>query len=150
MMSAALRAMTAAGLTLIRYGACRPSPPTRPSRFSHAKPKGSAYAWTRRRSWRDSYDVASARVVGSVGAVIQYLLSFLRVGGDAIAWKGRLHDELAGARKACISIGGEIVRIASTSDLGLGDTLPGRSLVVVRKTRPTPPRFPRSAAEAKR
>ena len=102
------------------------------------------------RERRDRYDVATARAVGSLGAVIEYLLPFLRVGGDAIAWKGRLHDELAGARKACISIGGEIVRITSTSDLGLGDTLPGRSLVVVRKTRPTPPRFPRSAAEAKR
>jgi 16S rRNA (guanine527-N7)-methyltransferase len=102
------------------------------------------------RDRRDRYDVATARAVGSLGAVIEYLLPFLRVGGDAIAWKGRLHDELAGARKACVSIGGEIVRITSTSDLGLGDTLPGRALVVVRKTRATPPRFPRSAAEAKR
>ena len=102
------------------------------------------------RERRDRYDVATARAVGSLGAVIEYLLPFLRVGGDAIAWKGRLHDELAGARKACVSIGGEIVMIRSTSDLGLGDTLPGRSLVVIRKTRPTPPRFPRAAAEAKR
>jgi len=102
------------------------------------------------RERRDRYDVATARAVGALGAVIEYLLPFLRVGGDAIAWKGRLQDELAGARKACASIGGEIVGITSTSDLGLGDTLPGRSLVVVRKTRPTPPRFPRSAAEAKR
>ena len=102
------------------------------------------------RERRDRYDVATARAVGSLGAVIEYLLPFLRVGGDAIAWKGRLDDELAGARKACASIGGEIVRIAPTSELGLGEALPGRSLVVVRKTRPTPPRFPRSAAEAKR
>lgn len=101
------------------------------------------------RERRDRYDVATARAVGSLGAVIEYLLPLLRVGGDAIAWKGRLDEELAGARKACASIGGEIVRITSTSDLGLGDMLPGRSLVVVRKTRPTPPRFPRSAAEAK-
>jgi 16S rRNA (guanine527-N7)-methyltransferase len=103
------------------------------------------------RERRDRYDVATARAVGSLGAVIEYLLPFLRVGGDAIAWKGRLvEDELAGAKKSCASIGGEIVRITPTSELGLGDALPGRSLVVVRKTRPTPPRFPRSAAEAKR
>lgn len=109
---------------------------------------GRAEALARER--RDRYDVATARAVGTLGAVIEYLLPFIRVGGDAIAWKGRLQDELAGARKACAAIGGEIVGITSTSDLGLGDTLPGRSLVVVRKTRPTPPRFPRSAAEAKR
>ena len=103
------------------------------------------------RERRDLYDVATARAVGSLGAVIEYLLPYLRVGGDAIAWKGRIvDDELAGAKKACASIGGEIVRITPTSELGLGDALPGRSLVVVRKTRPTPARFPRSAADAKR
>jgi 16S rRNA (guanine527-N7)-methyltransferase len=99
---------------------------------------------------RDRYDVGTARAVGSLGAVIEYLLPFLRVGGDAIAWKGRLDAELAGARKACASIGGEIVAVRTTTELGLDDVLPGRSLVVVRKVRATPQRYPRSAAEAKR
>jgi 16S rRNA (guanine527-N7)-methyltransferase len=72
------------------------------------------------------------------------------VGADAIAWKGRLDAELPGARKACAAIGGEIVKVTPTSELGLSDVLPGRSLVVVRKTRPTPERYPRSAADAKR
>ena len=71
-------------------------------------------------------------------------------GGDAIAWKGRLDEELPGARKACAAIGGEIVKITPTSELGLGKLLPGRSLVVIRKLRGTPTRYPRSAAEAKR
>ena len=102
------------------------------------------------RERRDRYDVATARAVGSLGAVIEYLLPFARVGGDAIAWKGRLDAELPGARKACAAIGGEIVKVTPTSELGVGDVLPGRSLVVVRKTRPTPERYPRSAAEAKR
>jgi len=99
---------------------------------------------------RDRYDVATARAVGSLGAVIEYLLPFLRVGGEAIAWKGRLDAEVEGGRKACAAIGGEIVAIKSTADLGLGDILPGRSLVVVRKVRPTPPRFPRTPVDAKR
>ena len=99
---------------------------------------------------RERYDVGTARAVGSLGAVIEYLLPFLRVGGDAIAWKGRVDAELGGANKACAAIGGEIVVIRTTAELGVADVLPGRSLVVVRKTRPTPPRFPRSAADAKR
>jgi 16S rRNA (guanine527-N7)-methyltransferase len=99
---------------------------------------------------RDRYDVATARAVGTLGAIVEYLLPFLRVGGDAIAWKGRVEAELAGARKACASIGAEIVKITPTSELGLGAVLPGRSLVVIRKLRETPSRFPRSAAEAKR
>ncbi len=99
---------------------------------------------------RDRYDVATARALGSLGAVIEYLLPFLRIGGEAIVWKGRLDTELPGARKACAAVGGEIVAITQTSSLGLGDVLPGRALVLVRKTRPTPARYPRRAAEAKR
>ncbi|HYV22552.1 MAG TPA: 16S rRNA (guanine(527)-N(7))-methyltransferase RsmG [Candidatus Bathyarchaeia archaeon] len=99
---------------------------------------------------RERYDVATARAVGTLGAITEYLLPFLRVGGDAIAWKGRLDEELPGARKACAAIGGEIVKITPTSELGLGKLLPGRSLVVIRKLRGTPTRYPRSAAEAKR
>jgi 16S rRNA (guanine527-N7)-methyltransferase len=99
---------------------------------------------------RERYDVGTARAVGALGAIVEYLLPFLKVGGDAIAWKGRLDAELPGAKKACAAVGGEIVKITPTSELGLGAMLPGRSLVVIRKLRATPSRYPRSPAEAKR
>jgi len=99
---------------------------------------------------RERYDVGTARAVGTLGAIVEYLLPFLRIGGDAIAWKGRLDAELAGAKKACAAVGGEIVKITPTAELGLGAVLPGRSLVVIRKLRATPSRYPRSPAEAKR
>lgn len=99
---------------------------------------------------RDRYDVATARAVGSLGQSIEYLLPFVRVGGDAIVWKGRLEQELPGARKAAAAVGGEIAAITATADLGVGDVLPGRNLVVVRKVRVTPLRYPRGAAEARR
>jgi 16S rRNA (guanine527-N7)-methyltransferase len=102
------------------------------------------------RERRDRYDVATARAVGTLGQVIEYLLPFVRVGGDAIVWKGRLEQELPGARKAATAIGGEITRVVPTSELGVGDVLPGRNLVVIRKVRPTPLRYPRTAAEARR
>lgn len=101
-------------------------------------------------SRRERYDVGTARAVGTLGAIVEYLLPFLRIGGDAIAWKGRLDAELAGAKKACAAIGAEIVKITPTSELGLGAVLPGRSLVVIRKVRATPSRYPRTPAEAKR
>ena len=102
------------------------------------------------RERRDRYDVGTARAVGTLGAVVEYLLPFLRIGGEAIVWKGRVEQELDGARKACAAIGGEIVTIVPTSDLGVGAELPGRNLVVVRKVRATPARYPRSSAEARR
>lgn len=99
---------------------------------------------------RDRYDVGTARAVGPLGQIVEYLLPLLRVGGEAIAWKGRLADELEGATKACAAIGGEVAAVVATSELGLADVLPGRNLVVVRKIRATPPRYPRSAAEMRR
>lgn len=101
-------------------------------------------------SRRERYDVATARAVGSLGQVVEYLLPFLRVGGDAIVWKGRVDHELAGGRKAAAATGGEIARVVSTSELGLDDVLPGRNLVVIRKVRATPSRYPRAATEARR
>jgi 16S rRNA (guanine527-N7)-methyltransferase len=107
-------------------------------------------AETLARERRDQFDVGTARAVGSLGQCTEYLLPFLRVGGDAIVWKGRLDAELPGAQKAAAALGGEIASIVPTASLGVGDVLPGRNLVVVRKVRATPPRYPRTAAEARR
>jgi len=102
------------------------------------------------RERRERYDVATARAVGTLGHSLEYLLPLVRVGGDAIVWKGRLDHEMAGGEKAAAALGGEVARVVATSELGLGDVLPGRNLVVVRKTRATPARYPRGAAEVKR
>lgn len=99
---------------------------------------------------RAAYDVGTARAVGSLAMCAEYLLPFLRVGGDAIVWKGKVDAELPAARKALASVGGEIASIVSTVQLGVSDVLPGRNLVVMRKVRATPDRYPRTSAEAKR
>jgi len=102
------------------------------------------------RERRDRYDVGTARAVGTLGMVSEYILPLLRLGGDAIVWKGRVEAELPGAQKACAALGGEIASIVPTASLGVGEELPGRNLVVVRKTRATPLRYPRTSAEARR
>jgi 16S rRNA (guanine527-N7)-methyltransferase len=102
------------------------------------------------RERRDQFDVGTARAVGTLGMVSEYLLPFLRVGGDAIVWKGRVDAELPGAQKACAALGGQITSIVPTASLGVGDVLPGRNLIVVGNIRATPPRYPRTSAEARR
>ena len=99
---------------------------------------------------RARYDVAAARALGTLGLCVELCFPFLRVGGDAVVWKGRIDAELPGAKKALHALGGEIVVVVPTSSLGLGDQLPGRQLVVMRKTRATPEKYPRPAAELKR
>ena len=99
---------------------------------------------------RAAYDVGTARAVGTLAACAEYLLPFLRIGGDAVVWKGKVDAELAAARRALASVGGEIAAIVSTIQLGVADVLPGRNLVVMRKVRATPDRYPRASAEARR
>ena len=99
---------------------------------------------------RGRYDVGTARAVGSIADCVEYLLPLLVPGGDAIVWKGKVDAELPAASRACQAVGGEISAIVPTSAMGVGDVLPGRHLVVVRKMRETPQRYPRSAAEIKR
>ncbi|MBI2774033.1 MAG: 16S rRNA (guanine(527)-N(7))-methyltransferase RsmG [Chloroflexi bacterium] len=99
---------------------------------------------------RARYDVATARALGSLALCVELLLPLLRVGGEAIVWKGRFEAELPPARKALTALGGELGQVIATSDVGLSDVLPGRSLVVLRKTRPTPDRYPRTPADMKR
>lgn len=99
---------------------------------------------------RGGYDVGTARAVGTLASCAEYLIPFLRIGGDAIVWKGKVDAELPAARKALASVGGEIASIVSTLQLGVDDVLPGRNLVVMRKTRATPDRYPRASAEARR
>ena len=99
---------------------------------------------------RAGYDVGTARAVGTLGACAEYLIPFLRIGGDAIVWKGKVDAELPAARKALAAVAGELAAIVSTLQLGVADVLPGRNLVVMRKTRPSPERYPRTSAEARR
>jgi 16S rRNA (guanine527-N7)-methyltransferase len=99
---------------------------------------------------RAAYDVGTARAVGTLAACAEYLLPFLRIDGDAIVWKGKIDAELPAARKALTALGGEIASIISTVQLGVADVLPGRNLVVMRKVRASPDRYPRASAEARR
>jgi len=109
-----------------------------------------AEALGRSPGFRGTFDVGTARAVGSLAACAEYLLPLLRIGGEAIIWKGRVDPELAAAHRALTALGGEIARIVSTEELGVGDALPGRHLVVLRKARPTPQAYPRTAVEARR
>jgi 16S rRNA (guanine527-N7)-methyltransferase len=101
-------------------------------------------------SHRARYEVATARALGSLAHCAELLIPFLRVGGDAIVWKGRVDAELPAAEKALAAVGGEIAGVTPTASLGLGELLPGRHLVVMRKSRATPDRYPRTPAEMKR
>lgn len=98
---------------------------------------------------RERYDVAVARALPGLGANLELLLPFCRVGGEAVAYKGRLEAELDGGRRAAEVLGAEIVAVILVESLGF-EALPGRTLVVAAKRRRAPARYPRGPAEIKK
>ena len=86
---------------------------------------------------RERYDIATARAVSSLPALVELTMPLLRVGGTGIFPKGlEIGAELAAGKIAGEQVGAEIL---------ISDRLPGSEtrLVVIRKTVPTPNQFPR-------
>jgi len=91
---------------------------------------------------RETYDVAVARAVAALPTLVELLLPLVRVGGCAVAWKGADVDaECASASYAVAELGGRLEAV-DAYEVPADERLAG-SLVVVRKVRPTPDRYPR-------
>ncbi|MCL1832328.1 MAG: 16S rRNA (guanine(527)-N(7))-methyltransferase RsmG [Oscillospiraceae bacterium] len=87
---------------------------------------------------RERYGAVTARAVANLAALCEYCLPFVAVGGVFLALKGE-DCETAVASAAMSALGGELEAVHKYA-LPSGDK---RSLVVVRKVRQTPTKYPR-------
>ena len=97
-----------------------------------------------RKTWREQFDLASARAVAALPVLAEYCLPLVRVGGAFIAMKGAsAAEELEAAQGAIRRLGG---RYSQTRAFHLpgGDA---RSLVVVQKISQTPTAYPRNGGK---
>lgn len=96
------------------------------------------------RQYREKYDVATARAVASLAVLCEYCLPFVKIGGIFLAMKGNVEEEAEAAKKAIITMGGTLETLHHF-------TLPGtdmkRSIIVIRKVRATPAKYPRQAGK---
>ena len=95
-------------------------------------------------SLREKYDVSCARAVANLPVLCEYCLPFVSKGGAFLAMKGNVDDEEKASGKALKILGGEKER---TDSFLLPGTDMNRSIVVVRKIRSTPSRYPRQAGK---
>jgi 16S rRNA (guanine527-N7)-methyltransferase len=91
---------------------------------------------------RSMYDVAVARAVARLPTLLEYLLPLVRVGGIAIAQKGReVNEEIESSATALNILGGKLREVIPLK-------LPnedGRHLIVLKKDSQTPGEYPRRA-----
>jgi len=99
-------------------------------------------------AWRESYDLVVARAVAAMRILSEFCLPFAKPGGTFLAMKGPdVSVEMAHASPAIRALGGDVVEHKHYSLPYDGGE---RSIVVIRKSRPTPAQEPRLCRDIKR
>lgn len=91
--------------------------------------------------YREAFDIAVSRAVARLNVLCELCLPFVRVGGSFVSMKAAdCAEEVAEAAKAVETLGGAAPEIRTY-------TIPGtdlvRAAVVIKKTAPTPAKYPR-------
>lgn len=95
---------------------------------------------------KESFDIATSRAVASLNVLLEYLLPLLKIGGICICMKGsNVKEEIENASKALEILGGKIEKVEK---IILPDSDIERNIVIVRKVKNTPNKYPRKAGMA--
>lgn len=93
--------------------------------------------------YREDFDVVTSRAVASLNVLLEYMLPFVKNNGICICMKGsNVEDEIENAKKALEILGGKIVRVHKFT---LPNTDILRNIVVIKKIKSTPIKYPRKA-----
>lgn len=93
--------------------------------------------------YRENIDIATSRAVANLSTLLEYMLPFIKINGVCICMKGpKISEEINGAKNAIEILGGKIEKI---ENINLPDTDIERNIVIVKKIRPTPNKYPRKA-----
>lgn len=91
---------------------------------------------------RGAYDIALSRAVAPLPVLLELTVPFLRTGGVSICYKGSAaREEAESARSACRMLTCSLELVDFSMPYG------ERTLILAKKTAPTPARFPRKAGE---
>lgn len=97
----------------------------------------------RDKKYREMYDICVSRAVANLSTLSEYCLPFVKKGGYFLAYKSeKIGEELKAGQKAVSVLGGTIVQMMS---FRLPETDYGRTLVLVRKDKVAPEKYPRKA-----
>lgn len=93
--------------------------------------------------YREKYDIVTARAVAPLNILAELCIPVIRVGGTFLVMKGpSIENEITEALSAINLAGG---KIHSVKEYQLPRTNDRRTLIKIKKTRPTPGKYPRKA-----
>ncbi len=92
---------------------------------------------------RGKFDLCVSRAVANMSTLSEYCLPFVRVGGEFISYKSeKITEEITLAKKAISILGGTLDR---SEEFMLPNSDIYRNLIVIKKIKDTPKKFPRKA-----
>jgi 16S rRNA (guanine527-N7)-methyltransferase len=93
---------------------------------------------------RNRFDFSFSRAVANLRDLSEYCLPLTKVGGTFVALKGaKAQEEIDEAKEAIKILGGEIADVKQIFLSDMGE----RNIVVIKKSSPTPPKYPRASAK---
>lgn len=105
---------------------------------------GRAEDYGKNPEYREKFDISVARAVSNLPVLLEYCMPFVKLGGLFIAMKGSNIDELEASKKALDILGGKIEDVV---ELNLPFSEIKRNIILVRKYRQTPTKYPRKAGK---
>lgn len=94
---------------------------------------------------RECYDIATSRAVARLNILLELTAPYVKVGGKVLAMKGTAaQQELSEAKNAIKRLGLQVEQVA---EFPVDDT--SHTVIVLKKTAPTPPQYPRRYAKIK-
>lgn len=105
---------------------------------------GRAEDYGRNPNYRESFDIAVARAVASLPVLLEYCIPFVKPGGLFISMKGSNLEELSDSGKALELLGAKVEEV---NELVLPFSDSKRSIIIIRKLRHTPTKYPRKAGK---
>jgi 16S rRNA (guanine527-N7)-methyltransferase len=96
---------------------------------------------------REFFDVTTARAVARLNILSELCLPLTKVGGYFIAMKGQGgNDEIKEASRGIEILGGHVEKVIS---LELPDNAGARDIIIIKKIKETPKKYPRAFAKIK-
>ena len=95
------------------------------------------------KEYRERYDISVSRAVANLSVLVEYLLPLVKVGGKCICMKGQeVEEEITNAKFAIKELGGKIEKV---DEFCLPGTDIKRNIIVIRKEKETPKKYPRKS-----
>jgi 16S rRNA (guanine527-N7)-methyltransferase len=97
------------------------------------------------KSYREKFDIAVSRAVANLSVLSEYCLPLVKVGGYFISMKGPdIKHEIEQSNNAISTLGGTVEGIKS---IALSEIEAKHSLVIIKKEKKSPTKFPRKAGK---